>query len=670
MTVNSAAGSPVLKRPSVFSRLFAGDFRVWEGMFAALTLVMLLLSLSLDHGGASPSHTLPLKLAAYFFGGFFATLKTVPELARGKLDVDFLMLLAACGAALIGHWHEGIVLLFLFAFSNTLQEYALERSHRAIDELLRERPETATVIRDGEEVVVPIEDLRVREIVILRPAEMAPTDGVVRSGQSEMNEASITGESAEVSKAPGDKIYAGAMNGTGTLDIEVTRMAQDSTLARIVSMIEAAKSKKTTVQSFLDRAESYYAAGIILFVVAYIAVPWMLGGSFREAFYKGMTLLVVASPCALVISTPAATLSAIARGAHKGVLFKGGAYLERMSEVEVVLFDKTGTLTTGMRSVTDVIVAADAPEGFGEDQVLGYAAALETRSEQLLSLEIVATARRREIPLPETTNFVALPGRGVHAEIEGFQVWIGGNRLYDEHGETIPDDLLRAKVRLEEEGKTVLIVHRELERHAGVGVHEARGGWLGIIAMSDTLREDAADTIRQLKQMGVKKVFMLTGDNASVAETVAEQTGIDGVYANLLPEDKVKMVEKMTEEHGPVLMVGDGVNDAPALAHAAVGMAMGAAGTDLALESAHCVLMGDDLNRVAFAYGLSKQAVRVVKQNLAFSMGVILMLIAGVLLVTLPLPLGVIGHEGSTVLVCMNGLRLLAYQGPLRTAPE
>jgi Cd2+/Zn2+-exporting ATPase len=638
------------------------DARQLEVAFTAATFVLLLVSVGLEQSDLPASWVLPVNVLAYFFGGFWATRETLPELLRGKLDVDFLMIFAAVGAALIGHWQEGIILLFLFSLSNTLQTYAMERSRRAIDDLMHERPQEATVMRNGEEVVVPVEEVRVREMVILRPGEMVPTDGVVRRGQSEMNEASITGESSPAAKAPGDIVYAGAMNGTGTLDIEVTRLAEDSTIARIVQMIEAGKAHKAAAQSFLERAESIYAWGIVLFVLSFIFLPVLWGHPFHDTFYKGMTLLVVASPCALVISTPAAILSAIARGARLGVLFKGGAYLERMNDVRVVLFDKTGTLTTGKPGVTDVILAAEAPEGFNEDRLLGYAAALESRSEHVLSKEIVLAAERRKVARPATSDFVALPGRGVHAEIEDFQVWIGSNRLYEEHGEPIPEDLLEAKARLEQEGKTVLILHREIDRAHGVGIHEASGGWLGIIALSDTLREDAPETIRRLKDMGVEKVFMITGDNAVVARAVADQAGIDDVHADLLPEDKVRIVKQMSQEYGAVMMVGDGVNDAPALAHAAIGMAMGAAGTDLALESAHCVLMGDELRRVAFAMGLSRKAVRVVKQNLAFSLAVIVMLIGGVLLYTLPLPLGVVGHEGSTVLVCLNGLRLLLYR--------
>ncbi len=380
-----------------------------------------------------------------------------------------------------------------------------------------------------------------------------------------------------------------------------------------------------------------------------------------------MTLLVVASPCALVISTPAAILSAIARGARSGVLFKGGAHLEQMADIRVVMIDKTGTLTTGHPGVTDVVLGEHAPDGFTEEHLLGYASALEGRSEHVLAQAIIDKATERGVPVPALEAFTALPGRGVRAIIEGYHVWIGANRLYREHGEPIPQDLLDAKDRLEQEGKTVLILHRELERNGDVGKHEPGGGWLGLVALLDTLRPDAAETIAAFKALGIERVIMITGDNATVAERIAKEAGIDEVHGSLMPENKVELVRAAREKYGAVMMIGDGVNDAPALANATVGVAMGAAGSDLALESAGCVLMGKELNKLAYALSLSRHAMRVVKQNLAFSLAVIVMLILAVLLggiidYRLPMPLGVVGHEGSTLLVCLNGLRLLTYR--------
>jgi Cd2+/Zn2+-exporting ATPase len=634
--------------------------RTTELSLTVLTLVLLVMSATAGQLGVPPQLEILLDVGVYLAGGWIAVREAVPKLLRGRLDVDFLMIFAAVGAASIGAWHEGGVLLFLFSLSNTLQSYAMDRSRRAIGRLLQERPQHAMVVRDGTEAPVPIEALAIGDLMIIRPGEMLPTDGVIRSGQSELNESSITGESRPADKGPGGIAFAGSLNGTGSLEVEVTRLARDSTLARIVQMVESAQSYKARTQRFLDRAEGVYALAIVIAVTLMVTVPWLiLGTSFPTAFYRAMVLLVVASPCALVVSTPAAILSAIAGAARQGILFKGGVYLENMAEVTVAVFDKTGTLTTGRPGVTDVICAAGAPPGFGESDLLAYAAALESRSEHPLAREIVRAASERGLSMPAMSNFVALPGRGLHATLGGYEVWIGGDRLYEEHGEVIPDDLLEAKTSLEAAGKTALILHRELGRRDGRGHHEARGGWLGIIGMADTMRAGVPEVIRELHRLGITRTVMLTGDNEQVARTIAREAGIDEYRASLLPEEKVARLRELQARHGAVMMVGDGVNDAPALANASVGVAMGGAGTDVTLESAHCVLMGDDLSRIVSARALSRRAVRTVAVNLAFSALVIVALITAAFTVALPLPLGVLGHEGSTVLVCLNGLRLL-----------
>jgi Cd2+/Zn2+-exporting ATPase len=638
----------------------AVDRRRIELTLTLVTLGCVIASAAGERLGMPSRLHVALDLAAYVAGGWFAVAETVPRLRHGELDVDFLMVLAAVGAAATGNWHEGGVLLFLFSLSNTLQSYAMDRSRRAIDGLLKGRPRQAAVIRDGTEQVVALEALVVGDRMVVRPGEIVPTDGVVRRGATEMNEASITGESQPAEKAPGDAAYAGALNGSGAVEIEVTRVAEDSTLARIVKMVESAQGHKARSQRFLERAEAVYAWAIVAVVAGAATVPWLaFGADPDESFYRAMVLLVVASPCALVVSTPAAILSAIANGARHGILFKGGAYLENMASVRVAVFDKTGTLTTGKPGVTDLVLARSAPPGFGEDQLLAYAAALESRSEHPLAREIVRAAADRRLPLPAMRDFVALPGRGVHAVLEGFEVWIGADRLYAEHGETLPADLREAQARLEAEGKSALVLHREIERHEGHGTHEASGGWLGLIGMADTVRGHVPEAVQALEALGVARTIMLTGDNARVAGTVAASAGIDEYHAGLLPEEKVAKVREIREAHGDVMMIGDGVNDAPALANATVGVAMGAAGSDVALESAHCVLMGDDLRKVAYALDLSRRAVRTVWWNLAFSLAVIAVLIASVFVNGLTLPFGVVGHEGSTLVVCANGLRLL-----------
>jgi Zn2+/Cd2+-exporting ATPase len=646
--------------PDIARRWPRIDRRAAELMLTLATLALIVVSVVGERAGMPVTARGLVDLAAYVAGGWFAVGSTIPRLLRGQFDVDFLMLLAAGGAALTGNSHEGAILLFLFSLSNTLQAYAMDRSRRAISRLLQRRPRTATVLRDGGEAVVPIESLAVGDVMLVRPGEMVPTDGVVRQGVTEMNEASITGESAPAEKAPGALAYAGAVNGTGAVEIEVTRLAEDSTLARIVKMVESAESHKARSQRFLERAESVYAWTILTVVCLLILVPWLvLGRAFDVSLYRAMVFLVVASPCALIISTPAAILSAIANGARNGILFKGGAYLESMAEVRVIVLDKTGTLTTGTPGVTDVVLGPNAPPGFSESDLLAYAAVLESRSEHPLAREIVRAAEARRLTLPQMTDFVALPGRGVHATIDGYKVWIGGDRLYREHGEAIAPALVAVQARIEREGKSALILHREIDRRGSVGTHESSGGWLGIIGMADTMRDTVPAAIRQFKALGIRRTVMLTGDNPTVARAIAERAGIDEFHASLLPEDKVRLLRDIRASDGAVMMIGDGVNDAPALANASVGVAMGAAGTDLALESAHCVLMGDDLGKVAYALALSRRAVRTVMVNLACSAAVIVVLIAALFTLGIPLPLGVVGHEGSTLLVCANGLWLL-----------
>lgn len=631
--------------------------RLVELICTGVCLASILLSLLAEKGGAPAIAVLALDILAYASGGYFGLLASLAALRARTLNVDFLMILAAVGAAVIDQWHEGATLLFLFSLSNTLQDYAMERSRRAIDGLLKLRPTEASVLREGVEQRIPVEELAIGDRVVVRPGEMLPSDGVIRQGNSDLNEASITGESKPADKGPGDKVFGGTLNGAGSLEFEVTVNPEDSTLARIVDLVESAQAQKSRTQRFLDDVEGYYAWTIVGGAMLLILIPWLaLGQEFSPVFYRAMVFLVVASPCALVISTPASVLSAIAAGARQGVLFKGGLHLENLAEVTVAAFDKTGTLTTGKLSLTDVVSGSS---GFSEDQVLAYAAALESRSEHPIAKAILRGAAERGItPLP-VRDFVNMPGRGAHGIVENFLVWIGGERMYQEHGESIAPALAAEKRRLEAEGKTVLVLHRELGRKNGVGEHENEGGWLGAVAVSDTVRRGLPEIMARLRRGGITHTAMLTGDNATVAANVASQAGVDAYYADLLPEEKVSLLHRLARDHGPVMMIGDGVNDAPALAHATVGVAMGAAGTDVALESADVVLMGDDLDKIPFALHLSRRTVRIVRYNVAFALAVVAFLVAAVFLFDLPLPLGVLGHEGSTIIVVANGLRLL-----------
>jgi Cd2+/Zn2+-exporting ATPase len=458
----------------------------------------------------------------------------------------------------------------------------------------------------------------------------------------------------------GDPVFAGTLNQTGGLEVRVTKLAKDSTIEKLVRMVEEAQSEKADTQRFLDRAEQYYAVGVITFTLCLIFIPiFVLHAAFHAAFYRAMTVMVVASPCALIISTPASILSAIGGAARRGVLFKGGVHLERAASVKVVAFDKTGTLTQGKPLVTDVVVenrvvdfrAATDPQALA---LLALAGAVEAKSEHPLAQAIVTECGSRKLATGECTAFQSISGKGASGIVDGRRIAVGNARYFAAQNVTIPSLLATQIAALQDEGKTCVVVG-EMNEAAGTGL------LLGAIAIADVLRADAASVVRQLKANGIERVVMLTGDNSRVAQAIARQAGVDEFHADLLPEDKVRVIKEL-KSIGPVAMVGDGVNDAPALATSNVGIAMGAAGTDVAMETADVVLMSDNLENIVFALALSRHARRVVYQNLSFAMAVIVVLIISALGFQLLLPLGVVGHEGSTVLVCLNGLRLLSFR--------
>ncbi len=620
-----------------------------EIVFTAATLVFLSAAFIGEKTGMPQFATHVLFFLAYVTGGFFGVQASWQSLRNATIDVDLLMVLAALGAAYVDHPLEGAMLLFLFSLSNVLQHYAMERTRKAIHALMQLRPDKALVRRDGQTVSLPIDDLVIGDRLIVRPGERVPLDGAVIEGHSTLDESSLTGESMPVSKHVGDSVFAGTINQTGAIEVSVKKLAKDSTIARLIQMVEEAQSEKAETQRWLDRAEQYYAMGVIGFTLALILVPLLMGGgSFDAIFYRAMTVMVVASPCALIISTPASILSAIGGAARRGVLFKGGAHLERTADVKVVVFDKTGTLTEGKPRVTDIFAS-------NEQDALQLAATVEARSEHPLAQAIVAECKRRGIAIDECAGFQSVSGQGASAVVNGQRIGVGNERFFEKFPCTDPQAAVEHMREFQRDGKTAVIVAR-------LDQDKTTAHFLGVIAIADVLRADAPEAVRELRKIGVKRVVMMTGDNRHVAEAIARQAGIDEVHAELRPEEKMALVKSM-KQHDVVAMVGDGVNDAPALAAASVGIAMGAAGTDVAMETADVVLMSNNLHNVAFAIGLSRNARRVVYQNLAFAMGVIVVLIASALGLNLPLTLGVIGHEGSTVLVCLNGLRLLMFRG-------
>lgn len=631
--------------------------RLWwanrELVLATFSLLFLVAGLVVQHFTTLPTTVaVALYALSYVAGGYEGALSALSALRHGILDIDFLMIVAALGAAYLGEWAEGAILLFLFSLSGALETFAMDRTRHAIEKLMALRPNTATVRREGREVEVPVEEVEVGEEVIVRPGEAIPVDGRVMDGVSAVDQSPITGESVPVTKRKGDPVFAGSINAEGSLVIRATKRAEDSTLARVIQLVEEAQSERAPMQRFIDRFSQPYATTVVLAALAYLGLNLWLGQrSFDDAFYRAMTLLVVASPCALVISTPASILSAIAAGARNGILFKGGVHLENLARVRIIAFDKTGTLTYGKPRVTDVVPAP----GYSETDVLALAAAVERRSEHPLARAIVTHAQEYGIAVDEPEEFRALVGKGVRARVNGEHIYIGNDRLMQDLGRDVPDHLEDIAHRLREEGKTV------------VWVSNARV--VGLLAVADVPRAQAASTVRELRRVGIDRVVMLTGDHGDVARAIARRVGVDEVHAELLPEDKVKLVKEL-EAQAPTAMVGDGINDAPAMALSTVGIAMGAAGTDVALETADVVLMADDLSKLPFALHLSKRARQIVIQNLIISVGVMAALVLTTITVGIPLPLGVVGHEGSTLVVVLNGLRMLGFRAGRGETPQ
>jgi Cd2+/Zn2+-exporting ATPase len=625
-----------------------------EAVFTAVTFVTMIGGLIAENWSAAPPYLATVLYAiAYFTGGIFGLKAGLQSLRARTIDIDLLMILAAIGAAIVGQPFEGAMLLFLFSLSNVLQEYALGRTRDAIRAMMTLRPTQALVRRGSQTVILSIEQIVVGDHMLVKPGERIALDGVVLVGESEIDQASITGESMPVSKEPGDTVFAGTINQNGYLEIGVTKLAKDSTIARLIQMVEEAQSEKAETQRFIDKFEQYYALGVILLTAAAIIIPPLfLGEAFNEAFYRAMTIMVAASPCAIVISTPATVLSAIGNGARRGVLFKGGVYVENAATIKVVAFDKTGTLTIGKPQVTDIATCASWDGD--EEALLAMAAAVEMKSEHPLAQAVVTAAEQRGLTLPEAQDFQATTGKGVRARVNGRVLHIGNRRYFEAFSSENLAPATAIVERLEAEGKTSVLI-------AQTDDHDQDALILGVIAFADVLRSDAAQVIVDLKKQGIEHIVMLTGDNDTVARHIAAQVGVDAVYAELLPQDKVTVVEQVREQYGPVAMIGDGVNDAPALATADIGIAMGAAGTDVALETADIVLMSDNLHNLPYVFGLSRKTRQTLVVNLVFAMGMIGLMLAAIFFSDLSLPAAVIGHEGGTVLVSLNGLRMLNY---------
>jgi Cd2+/Zn2+-exporting ATPase len=610
----------------------------------------------------SPWRWLPLG-AAYLVGGWRIALDSWRQLRDyHRLSIDFLMGAAAIGAAVVGSPFEGTILIFLFSLSNTLEHYAMGKTRRAIAMLMDLRPREATLVDgEGREIGrVPVDDIEPGQAVLVRPGERIAADGIVRSGRSDVDQAAITGESVPVTKTVGDEVFAGTIAQGGSLVVDVSRRADETMLARIVRLVEEAQEERAPAQHFIDRFAHPYTIGVVLATVLVAVVPpWLFGVAWNDAFYRAMTLLVVASPCALVISTPSAILSGIANGARHGILFKGGAYLDLAGSIDTVAFDKTGTLTLGRPHLvaiateqsttfsTDAAVAEWGESPTGEElDVLRAAAAVELTAEHHTARAIVSAAREQELELPPVLDFEAIVGEGVAGDVEGERVWVGNERIAARMGARPSPALVGWSAEQLARARSVVYV--------GAGRRVS-----GAMSFGDTLKHNAAATVRHLKYEGIRWITILSGDHPLAVRAIAAELGADEVRAGLLPHEKVEAVRALGERSRGVAMVGDGVNDAPAMAAATLGVAMGAAGTDVAIETADVVLMSDDVEKIDYVIHLGKRARRVVRQNVFFSVGWMLMLVVVALGVGIPLTLAVVAHEGSTLVVVLNGLRLL-----------
>lgn len=633
-----------------------------ELVFVALCGVALFLGWLLPMLATVPDWiTLSVLIGAYFFGGWFTVKEAWTNLRSGRFEIDSLMLVAAAGAAALGAWAEGALLLFLFSLGHALEAYAMGRAKRAIEALGELAPRKATVRREGTVAEIEVENLRIGDVVLVKPNARLPADGFVRLGESSVNQAPITGESVPVDKSPvpdeataaanpdqldaAHRVFAGSINGGGALEIHVTHVAADSTLARVVEMVRNAETQQSPTQQFTDRFERIFVPVVICGAVLSMFAWLIVDEPFSASFYRAMALLVAASPCALAIATPSAVLSGIARAARGGVLVKGGAPLEHLGRLSAIAFDKTGTLTEGKPKLTDVVPY----ESTNEEYLLRVAVGVEALSDHPLAAAVVRDGKVRlgSVKPFEASNLQSITGRGVKVEVGGETTFIGKDDLFAEvDGPPLPNALRDMVENLESSGRTTMIV-----RHGST--------YLGVIGLMDTPREAATVVIKRLRALGIKRMLMISGDNQQVADAIAREVGLDEALGDLMPDDKVTTIKQLRSK-APVAMVGDGVNDAPAMANATVGIAMGAAGSDVALETADVALMADDLNHLPFAVGLSRATSRIIRQNLWLSLGIVAILVPSTLF-GLSIGAAVLVHEGSTVIVVFNALRLLAF---------
>lgn len=633
--------------------------------FSIISGLFLFLGFSLTFISSIPQWlTIGVFVVSYLFGGYYTLIESIESLSKKMFEVDLLMLVAAIGAASLGKWTEGALLLFLFSLGHALEHHAMNKANKSIKALADLAPKTALLKLNGEVKEVNIERLSVGDTIVVRPDSKIAVDGVVTLGQSSVDQSAITGESIPVDKmavedtnidyskekniSAESRVYAGTINGSGSLEVKVIKLAKDSTLSNLIKLVNEAQTQKSPTQRFTDKFERIFVPSILMLVVILLGAFLVIDETFKDSFYRAMTVLVASSPCALAISTPSAVLSGVARAAKGGVLIKGGRPLEDLGMLSALAFDKTGTLTEGKPKLTDIVAFGDTTE----TEILKIAIAVESLSDHPLAHAIVRDGSQRlngEASY-EAQNMESVTGKGLKAEVNGDVIYIGNLTLHNSIDDVMPNEDIVSKIyKLEEQGNTTMLIR-------------SNDTYLGIIALMDVARPEAKDTLLKLKKLGIKRMVMLTGDNQKVADAVASEIGITDAWGGLLPEEKVGAIKSIKANELKVAMVGDGVNDAPAMAHSTVGIAMGAASSDVALETADIALMGNSLDTLPFAIGLSRKARQIIKQNIWISLGVVVLLIPATIFGIANMAVAVVIHEGSTLVVVFNALRLLRYK--------
>ncbi|NGQ94932.1 cadmium-translocating P-type ATPase [Brevibacillus sp. SYP-B805] len=623
----------------------------WKTHGKAVLSAILLLAGYLLGQRFGEEHTLTaiVYAASILIGGYGLFNKGMKNLIRLQFDMNTLMTVAVLGAAAIGEWGEGATVVILFAISEGLERYSMEKARQSIRSLMDIAPKEALIRRGNEELMVHVDDIQVGDMMIVKPGQKLAMDGVVIKGTSTVNQAAVTGESVPVAKTVGDEVFAGTLNEEGLLEVKVTKRVEDTTISKIIHLVEEAQAERAPSQAFVDRFAKYYTPAIMILALGIAVVPpLLLGGNWGEWIYRGLALLVVGCPCALVISTPVSIVTAIGNAARNGVLIKGGIHLEEAGRLSAVAFDKTGTLTKGVPAVTDFIPLGEKDP----KELLGIAGVIEKGSQHPLASAIVRKAEKENVDLSlEVEEFQAITGKGVKAKVKGELYYIGSPKLFAElNVSNLSQEMMNKIEEWQKQGKTVMVLGTNKEI-------------LALIAVADEVRDSSQDVIQKLHDLGIKKTIMLTGDNRATAEAIGRRLGVAEVKAELLPEDKLDYIKKLRNDYGSVAMVGDGINDAPALAAATVGIAMGGAGTDTALETADIALMADDLGKLSYTIKLSRKTLAIIKQNLSFSLGIKLLALLLIVPGWLTLWLAILADMGATLIVTLNSLRLLRVKG-------